>query len=261
VLLPESRSKPELPMFLENRTWVDLGSGYDGYGINKLIWGITGDKPDGDADGNYNDNVRKFSPFESAFERFVNGTDTVLIESTEANLLLTKDTVAVYPAIKITPPGHGSGLIIENGIRKRRDVAVGICRYSVDIVNFSPFPKCYQVGESRGAAEAIEAVFILAGEYGEIFPMSVSLVSCHGTTKLQTPYNMPEKDIVSLRYFINANCPGIYWIACNVYLSVEGNSELQKLPLHARPIAVAFYEPVDRSELSDPVFEFRAKAL
>ena len=45
VLLPESRAKPDLPMFLSNRTWVDLRNGYADDGVNRLVWGITGEKP------------------------------------------------------------------------------------------------------------------------------------------------------------------------------------------------------------------------
>jgi hypothetical protein len=44
LLLPESSVKPDLPMFLENRTWVDLQKGYNDRGIQKLLWGITGQR-------------------------------------------------------------------------------------------------------------------------------------------------------------------------------------------------------------------------
>ena len=44
VLLPESNSTPQLPMFLSNRPWVDLRAGYTMEGLNRLIWGITGRK-------------------------------------------------------------------------------------------------------------------------------------------------------------------------------------------------------------------------
>jgi hypothetical protein len=44
VLLPGSPAQPELPMFLGNRTWVDLRGGLAGEGIGKLIWGISGQK-------------------------------------------------------------------------------------------------------------------------------------------------------------------------------------------------------------------------
>ena len=46
VLLPGCPTKPELPLFLGTRTWVDLRDGYTPTGIAKLIWGITGEKPD-----------------------------------------------------------------------------------------------------------------------------------------------------------------------------------------------------------------------
>jgi len=45
VLLPGALSKPELPMFLANRIWVDLRRGLDVEGIDRLEWGITGKKP------------------------------------------------------------------------------------------------------------------------------------------------------------------------------------------------------------------------
>jgi len=45
VLLPGAPSEPELPMFLGNRTWVDLSGGGDAEGIDRLEWGITGKKP------------------------------------------------------------------------------------------------------------------------------------------------------------------------------------------------------------------------
>ena len=45
VLLPGASNEPELPLFLSNRTWVDLHSGLTAEGIGKLIWGITGERP------------------------------------------------------------------------------------------------------------------------------------------------------------------------------------------------------------------------
>src|SRR5437660_8868834 len=46
VLLPGAPTQPELPMFLANRTWVDLRAGFSKEGLAKLIWGITGKKPE-----------------------------------------------------------------------------------------------------------------------------------------------------------------------------------------------------------------------
>jgi hypothetical protein len=46
VLLPGAPTQPELPMFLLNRTWVDLRGGYSADGLAKLVWGITGNKSD-----------------------------------------------------------------------------------------------------------------------------------------------------------------------------------------------------------------------
>jgi hypothetical protein len=48
VLLPGAPPQPESPLFLTNRTWVDLRQSYDEANIQRLIWGITGSKPEAD---------------------------------------------------------------------------------------------------------------------------------------------------------------------------------------------------------------------
>ncbi|MGR9052798.1 MAG: toll/interleukin-1 receptor domain-containing protein [Gammaproteobacteria bacterium] len=45
VLLPDTRNKPDLPIFLRQFTWVDLRSGLTSEGLNQMQWGITGVKP------------------------------------------------------------------------------------------------------------------------------------------------------------------------------------------------------------------------
>ncbi len=45
ALLPGAPTQPDLPMFLGNRTWVDLRGGLSAEGISLLKWGITGVKP------------------------------------------------------------------------------------------------------------------------------------------------------------------------------------------------------------------------
>ncbi|HEV7509428.1 MAG TPA: toll/interleukin-1 receptor domain-containing protein [Thermoanaerobaculia bacterium] len=45
VLLPGAPSKPDLPMFLKQFTWVDLRSGLTNEGIDRIQWGVTGKKP------------------------------------------------------------------------------------------------------------------------------------------------------------------------------------------------------------------------
>jgi hypothetical protein len=46
VLLPGARKAPKLPLFLKAFTWVDLRGGLSGEAWDRLIWGITGTKPD-----------------------------------------------------------------------------------------------------------------------------------------------------------------------------------------------------------------------
>src|ERR1041385_5646872 len=50
VLLTGCTDAPDLPIFLGNRTWVDLRHGFTDDGIGKLLWGITGKKPKSSAD-------------------------------------------------------------------------------------------------------------------------------------------------------------------------------------------------------------------
>lgn len=45
VLLPGASRKPDLPLFLQLRTWVDFRDGFSERGVNRLVWGITGRKP------------------------------------------------------------------------------------------------------------------------------------------------------------------------------------------------------------------------
>lgn len=44
VLLPGIKMAPELPLFLKAFTWVDLQQGFQSGGIDRLIWGVTGNK-------------------------------------------------------------------------------------------------------------------------------------------------------------------------------------------------------------------------
>ena len=44
-LLPDAPVEPELPLFLGNRTWVDLRPALDVDKIDRLVWGITDEKP------------------------------------------------------------------------------------------------------------------------------------------------------------------------------------------------------------------------
>jgi len=46
VLLPDAPEMPRLPIFLKGFTWVDLRAGLTEEGIDRLQWGITGEKPD-----------------------------------------------------------------------------------------------------------------------------------------------------------------------------------------------------------------------
>jgi len=57
VLLPGAAAEPELPLFLTNRTWVDLRGGLSEEAIAKLAWGITGARSNGPDHGVGSDEV------------------------------------------------------------------------------------------------------------------------------------------------------------------------------------------------------------
>jgi hypothetical protein len=44
VLLPGAGLRPQLPVFLQDFTWVDMRSGIEGEPLDRLMWGITGKK-------------------------------------------------------------------------------------------------------------------------------------------------------------------------------------------------------------------------
>ncbi len=44
VLLPSAPTRPDLPLFLREFTWVDLRGGVTKAGVDRLVWGITGVK-------------------------------------------------------------------------------------------------------------------------------------------------------------------------------------------------------------------------
>ena len=46
VLLPNAAKKPDLPVFLNAFTWVDLRNGFTDKGLDRIEWGITGKKPE-----------------------------------------------------------------------------------------------------------------------------------------------------------------------------------------------------------------------
>ena len=45
TLLPGAPAKVSLPVFLKEFTWVDLRNGLVAAQVDKLLWGITGEKP------------------------------------------------------------------------------------------------------------------------------------------------------------------------------------------------------------------------
>lgn len=45
VLLPGAPAEPELPLFLHNRTRVDLRQGWRDAEVRRIVWGVRGDKP------------------------------------------------------------------------------------------------------------------------------------------------------------------------------------------------------------------------
>ncbi len=45
LVLPGASEKPEMSLFLANRTWVDLRGGFTPESVSRVVWGTTGRKP------------------------------------------------------------------------------------------------------------------------------------------------------------------------------------------------------------------------
>jgi len=60
VLLPGTPAKPELPLFLQSFTWVDLRDGLTDLGLEKLVWGITGVKQTKPASGRRDTPIKNY---------------------------------------------------------------------------------------------------------------------------------------------------------------------------------------------------------
>ncbi|MCP4663031.1 MAG: protein kinase [bacterium] len=85
VLLPGAPGKPELPIFLKQFTWVDLREGITEEGLDRLVWGITGQKPVVATPRYPNDDVRELSQaldgaYRQKEELVTGGGDTTAID-------------------------------------------------------------------------------------------------------------------------------------------------------------------------------------
>ncbi|MCP4661703.1 MAG: SUMF1/EgtB/PvdO family nonheme iron enzyme, partial [bacterium] len=85
ILLPGAPGEPELSIFLKQFTWVDLREGITEEGLDRVVWGITGQKPVVATPRYPNDDVRELSQaLEDAYrqkeELVTAGDDTTAID-------------------------------------------------------------------------------------------------------------------------------------------------------------------------------------
>ena len=121
VLLPDAPSQPDLPLFLQELTWVDLRGGLTEENINLMHWGITGINP-----------AEPLKPipaprlFNVPIPRnpFFTGRTDILAKLHEA--LQTENEIAITPSTKATAL---SGL---GGVGKTQTVAEYAYRYYTD---------------------------------------------------------------------------------------------------------------------------------
>ncbi len=86
VLLPGAPGEPQLPLFLKTLTWVDLRQGFAIEDLDRLAWGITGEKPDqaDPSSSSQDERSRELSQtLEAAYQReedlASSGKDTTLV--------------------------------------------------------------------------------------------------------------------------------------------------------------------------------------
>lgn len=119
VLLPDAPSQPDLPLFLQELTWVDLRGGITEENLSRLHWGITGTKP-----ADTPPPAPRFFNVPVPRNPFFTGRDDVLAKLHEA--LHESHAIAVKPSPRATAL---SGL---GGVGKTQTVAEYAHRYQAE---------------------------------------------------------------------------------------------------------------------------------
>lgn len=104
TLLPGAPGAPDLPLFLANRTWVDLRPQMTEAGLDRLEWGITGIKPGARPAGGVPTPPPKDSP-------------ALAIWREKLEYFLEQEAIASDPALKFNLAKH-----IEEARRKIREL-------------------------------------------------------------------------------------------------------------------------------------------
>ena len=121
VLLPDAPRQPDLPLFLQELTWVDLRGGLTEENINLMHWGITGINP---AEPPKPTPAPRLFNVPIPLNPFFTGRTDILAKLHEA--LQTENEIAITPSKKATAL---SGL---GGVGKTQTVAEYAHRYQAD---------------------------------------------------------------------------------------------------------------------------------
>jgi len=150
VLLADAPAVPKLPLFLSALAWVDLrseGESCDSAGLDRLVWGITGRRPDLESGASCNDKHRderllqellrgeglegiRLTPSEALYrlKPFENGEFNRLLYPSEelaetlrlrriAGLILTDPTLGIFMATQLSDKAP---TLIKGGLRTRK---------------------------------------------------------------------------------------------------------------------------------------------
>ena len=120
VLLPDAPSKPELPLFLREFTWVDLRGGLTDDGLKRLEWGITGVRP-GQSSGSAEDRLHP-KPVRDLIFISYSHKDKPWLERLKTIMapFMRQGQLSVWADTDIAPGGNILWWNIEQGLARAR---------------------------------------------------------------------------------------------------------------------------------------------
>jgi hypothetical protein len=118
VLLPDAPSEPKLPFFLRRFTWVDLRGVLTEEGLDRLQWGITGQKPTAMAhnnDLNEPQSLAEARPLVPPPQRALGST---WAQATDHNAIMAPPSIAPVgsPGSLPTPPTEGRDTTVSRNV-------------------------------------------------------------------------------------------------------------------------------------------------
>lgn len=187
VLLPDAPREPDIPVFLGNRTWVDLRSGFTEEGLDRLVWGITGNKPPRLLEARLPVNT-----FAASYYSDEKALREGICE--EIDFLTPIEDPHFYLGVSVQPGHLAAGLVVERPAARQRTLKALEARRNVLIVGPSGSGKSALMWEVARTASHVEKWFSIRRLSVEQLPSLKALVKvCRASA--QTPVGFVFDDI------------------------------------------------------------------